>query len=109
MQKPEIDFDWVEPQLNIPTPPKPSRKEKAKNKRERKKHYKLINKIRSEIIQEHFPEHIDHMFRVVDTRYDNDVFKSEHIICDCQYALEISKEMFEAKYGKEYKLILPSA
>jgi len=107
MQKPEIDFDWVEPQLNIP--PKPSRKEKAMAKRERKKHYKLITKIRGEIIQEHFPEHVDHMFRSTDTRYSDNVFQSEHIICDCQYMLEITKGMFEAKYGKEYKLILSAS
>ena len=94
------DLEWVNPA------PKLTRKQKAKLTRERKKHYKLMEDMRSKIITKYFAEHAKHSIIATDTRYLNSIFEAEDVYCDCKCILTITKKMFEEEYGREYKLIL---
>lgn len=97
-KKAEIDEEWIAPQQINPV----IQKETPKERRIRRKHYKLINKIRNEIIKEQFVEHSKHLFKSTFTTYIHNIFQSDNIKCECGAEFIITKELFEVKYGRQY-------
>lgn len=83
----------------------PSKKEKATNSRKRKKYYKLMLDTRKKIISIYFPEHIEHLFTVIDSRYVNEVLDIEYIYCECKTKLILTDNMFRENNGTEYRSI----
>lgn len=69
-----------------------------------KKHYKVMEDMRNKIIASNYSEHIKHNRVGTDTKYADNVFQCETILCECKVVLTIDKGMLEKTNGKEYKL-----
>jgi len=94
--------DWITPQQTL------TKKQKREAAKLRAEFYVKLRSLRADIIEFHLQDHIHHCFAQIITKYIDDTFDGEDILCSCGDTLIISKQRMEKANDGPLKIIHPS-